>query len=154
MANSTQPSRPDKATKAQGNPVESIKVVLILHVDEYGYKDFREIGKLSSMLPAYVRQCCRSLHDGTDDMVLDCYRIAAISALKPYTQDYPFVKDHIATLKMSSPEDIKKIIVSNKSGLASCLAINTPNGLPKRACLHCPKVGLWMRILREVKEWD
>jgi hypothetical protein len=125
-----------------------------MKVDAYGYEQFREIGKLSSMLPAYVRQCCRSLHDGTDDAVLDCYRIAAINALKAYRNEYPFVIDHMKTLKINNPESVKRVIIANKAGLNSCLAINTSNGLPKRACLHCPKVGLWMRIIREEKQCD
>ena len=124
-------------------------------LNDYGLNDFREIGKLSSMLPAYFRHCCRSLHDGTDDNVLLAYRDVALRELKPFKKKYDFAVEHSGLMLEYTPDDVKKIILGNSVSLTSCHAINTTNGLPKRSCLHCPKVGLWLRIMKEgVKECD
>ena len=126
--------------------------------DDYGKSEFSEIGKLSSMLPAYIRHCCRSLHDGTDTNVLDAYRTVAYKTLLKYEKKYTFIHKHLDTLKIFSPDDIREMIQKTHCDNAKtqfyCLATSTALGLPKRACLHCPKVSVWMKRLNEAGTVD
>jgi len=119
--------------------------------DKFGYEQFKEIGKLSSMLPAYVRQCCRSLHDGTDTEVLEAYRENAIKVLWNFQKKYAFVDKHLSTLKLYDSSTMQELIRENPGDRLKealyCLCTSSNNGLPKRACLHCPKVGTWIKIM-------
>ncbi len=121
-------------------------------MDDYGKEKFIEIGRLSSMLPAYIRHCCRGLHDGTDVNVLDAYREVAYKTLLKYSQKYKFVPNHLELLRIYTPDMVQEMITHNaeigmKRQLLTCMATSTPLGLPKRACLHCPKVSGWIKIM-------
>jgi hypothetical protein len=123
--------------------------------DDYGKADFKEIGVLSSQLPAYVRHCCRSIHDGTDDEVLDAFRVVSYTTLQRYADKYPFAREHMELMRYFEPAMVKKIILKNNSNkMLGCLATNTSQGLPKRACLHCPKVGLWLKLMKKAGTID
>ena len=123
--------------------------------DDYGKSVYREIGTLSSQLPSYVRHCCRSIHDGTDDEVLNSFRIVAFTVLSKHRDKYPFVNGHLEMLEFFEPEMVKKIIMKNNSNKQlGCLATATHQGLPKRACLHCPKVGLWLKLMKKAGTID
>lgn len=125
----------------------------LTHDDPYGYEKFKEIGKLSSMFPAYVRQCCRSLHDGTDTSVLESYREVAIKVLWQYQKKYPFVDRHLELLRIFDSSMVQELITLNPPDNAKeafyCLCTTSNNGLPKRACLHCSKVGRWIDIMKK-----
>jgi hypothetical protein len=113
---------------------------------EDGKQKFREIGMLSSQLPAYVRHCCRALYDGTDDGVLDAFRIVSYKTLVQYKDEYPFIKNHLEIMRLYEPSMVKEMIRENQV-LVQCLAKSTHQGLPKRACLHCEKIGKWIAIM-------
>ncbi len=123
-------------------------------VEDYGKSKFREIGQLSSMLPAYVRHCCRSIHDGTDILVLDAFRTEAYKTLVRFQDKYGFIPGHMELLRIYDPEKIQEIIKTTrikdrKIAFEGCLSTGTVLGLPKRACLHCPKVGEWIQRMKE-----
>lgn len=117
-------------------------------VADYGKSEFKEIGILSSQLPSYVRHCCRSLYDGTDEDVLEAFRTTSYRVLSDYRDKYKFAGKHAELLQIFNPETMKDLITSNKQ-LIPCLATQTHQGLPKRACLHCPKVALWIKRMSE-----
>jgi len=116
-------------------------------IRDYGKYDFREVGKLSSFLPSYVRHCCRSRYDGTDTQVLDSFRYVSIRVLQEYKETYPFVNNHLTILKYYSPDMVLELMENfdEKPAVLGCMATAHTIGLPKRACLHCPKVGQWIR---------
>lgn len=120
--------------------------------DPYGRDTFREIGRLSSLLPSYVRHCCRSIYDGTDDEVLDAYREEAFKVLTHHVKKYGFVEKHMDLFKLYDPEMMKEMIQAHVyDSLAEslyCLATSSNTGLPKRACLHCPKVARWIATMK------
>ena len=141
--------------ETKGYPGNADEVIAMTSSDDYGKSVFREIGKLSSQLPAYVRHCCRSMHDGTDDEVLDAFRVVSYKVLSRHIGDYPFVEKHAELMRYFDPDMVKKIICANHTGkMESCLSINSSVGLPKRACLHCPKVGLWMKEMEKAGKID
>ena len=122
--------------------------------DDYGKAEFKEIGKLSSFFPAYVRQCCRALRDGTHYEVLDANRKVALKILKPYCKKYEFALRHYHLMEKYNPIEVQYIIKHLPSETTAtetfhCHATETSIGLPKRACLHCPKVGRWIRAMDE-----
>lgn len=127
-------------------------------MEDYGKDTFKEIGKLSSMLPAYIRHCCRAMHDGTDLDVLDAYREVAYKVLLNYTEKYKFVNNHLELLRIYTPEMMQNLIKCNQGesrriGL-QCLSTSTAIGLPKRACLHCPKVSTWVKVMQKAGTID
>ena len=124
---------------------------IMTYNEDYGRNRFKEVGVLSSMLPSYVRQCCRSMYDGTDNEVLDTNREIAFHVLAKFKRDYDFVDRHLFIIRAYTPEMVKEMIQANMPKLDSCMAIKTHQGLPKRACLHCPKMADWMRIMREYR---
>jgi len=120
--------------------------------NRYGQCDFREIGKLSSYWPAYVRQCCRALRDGTDREVLQANRLVAYSVLSKHSDKYQFAKRHMIMFDEFSPIEVQDLIRANRGDLKDmgCYALTNSAALPKRACLHCPKIGLWMKIMNNL----
>jgi hypothetical protein len=122
--------------------------------NDFGHDEFREIGKLSSMLPAYIRQCCRAMFDGTDDYVLESYRLQAYKILLEYRDKYQFVKPHIDLMGLYSPSEMKGMIGLVKPDGHDCFASNTSLGMPKRACLHCHYVGKYLSTMRKAGTVD
>jgi hypothetical protein len=124
--------------------------------DDMGRARFKEIGRLSSLWPSYVRHCCRALHDGTDREVLEENRLTALYVLDKYSSKYAFAKKHFDLMNRFYPSDIWDIIRDNKGerneALTPCYATMHNVGLPKRSCLHCPKVAHWMKVTNEVLE--
>lgn len=122
------------------------------HDDKYGREKFKEIGTLSSMLPAYVRQCCRSMHDGTDVTVLEAYRETAIKVLWSFQREYDFVRVHLEIMKIYDSTMVRELIEKypgdTMKEASYCLCTSSNNGLPKRACLHCPRVGRWIMLMK------
>ena len=116
--------------------------------NDFGYDEFREIGKLSSMLPAYIRQCCRAQFDGTDEYVLEAYRLQAYKVLLEYREKYQFIPKHIDLMGMYPPKVMKEMIGIVKPDSHDCLSSTTAIGMPKRACLHCHYVGKYLSIMR------
>lgn len=123
------------------------------HLD-YGKDDFREIGTLSSMLPAYIRQCCRATYDGTDAEVLEAYRLQAYKVMLKYREKYQFMQSHIDLLTLYSPSDMWEMMGLIKPDTHDCLASTNSNGLPKRACLHCHYVGKYLNAMRQTGHID
>lgn len=121
---------------------------------DYGRDEFQEIGKLSSMLPAYVRACCRATFDGTDESVLESYRQAAYKVLRTHDVRYEFVKPHIELLLNYSPRDMWSLIALVKLDSGDCLASNSALGMPKRACLHCHYVGKYVALMKKAGKED
>jgi len=116
---------------------------------DYGRADFKEIGKLSSMLPAYLRHCCRAVVvDGTDDEVLDAFRTVSYRVLMEYVDKYKFARNHAELMRIFHPEMMKDLIKSNPTPI-QCLVSGTHQGLPKRACLHCPKISKWINLMEK-----
>lgn len=120
--------------------------------NRYGQVDFKEIGKLSSFWGAYVRQCCRALRDGTDTEVLQANRLVAYSVLSRYAERYTFAKRHMILFDTFAPSDVQEIIHANmgERNDMGCYATLNSVGLPKRACMHCPKVGLWIKTMNKI----
>lgn len=120
-------------------------------IDDFGRAKFQEIGKLSAIFPAYVRHCCRALYDGTDIEVLEAYREIGYKTLVNYRDVYDFARKHCFLMQTYSPDMVQDVIKENpsehKSIAFQCFAISSSVGLPKRACLHCPKVAGWMKIM-------
>lgn len=120
-------------------------------ITDYGHADFKKIGKLSAIFPAYVRHCCRALYDGTDLEVLEAYRVIGYKVLVEYRDQYDFARKHCLLLQTYTPDMVQDVIQSNpsehKTIAFQCFAQSSSVGLPKRACLHCPKVSGWMKIM-------
>lgn len=120
-------------------------------ITDFGREKFKEIGTLSAIFPAYVRHCCRALYDGTDIEVLNAYREIGYKVLVNYRDKYDFARKHCELLQAYDPAMVQEVIQCNpsesKSVAFQCFAISSSVGLPKRACLHCPKVGAWIKIM-------
>ena len=97
---------------------------IMIQKSDFGHDEFREIGKLSSMLPAYIRQCCRATYDGTDAQVLDAYRLQAYKVMLDYREKYPFLKSHIDLLTLYSPSDMWGMMDLIKPDSHDCLSID------------------------------
>jgi len=122
-------------------------------IEDYGRSDFKEIGTLSSIFPSFVRQCCRSRYDGTQIEVLEAYREVAIRTLHRFQKKYTFVDRHLDLLKVYDSSEIVQLIENNPGDSLKeafyCLATRDNMGLPKRACLHCPKVSGWIKRMEK-----
>jgi len=112
---------------------------------------YRILGSLSQQLPSYVRMCCRSGYDGTDNEVLDSFRLLALKTLSDYYQMYPFVPKHMKILEFWKPDMLTGLILSSfaSATLNTCRAQTDSHSMPKRSCLHCPCVGHVLRTMRE-----
>ena len=116
--------------------------------------EFKVIGKISSLLPSYIRHCCRAQYDGTDIYVLEANRNIALKMLSLYARKYRFAEVHFEILQQYSAVEMMDLIGEHKSRIIDCMATQNNNGLPKRACLHCPEVGKLIRIMTNTRTED
>ena len=113
--------------------------------------EFKVVGKLSSLFPSYVRQCCRSRFDGTDIYTLEANRTIARKMLMPYVNDYTFAVAHLELFDKWYPPVVLDLIRSmvdlpTKGDVCPATMAGTS---PKKACLHCPRVGMFMDAMTE-----
>lgn len=112
---------------------------------------YRTLGSLSQQLPSYVRMVCRARYDGTDELVLNEFRLLALKTLSDYYNMYSFVPVHTKILEYWKPDMISGLMHESFSTatLNTCIAQTETFSMPKRACLHCPCVGHLLRAMRD-----
>lgn len=116
------------------------------------HEEFTRIGRLSSILPSYVRNVCRSDFDGTDSETLNALRHVGLFALEAYKDAYAFVPLHHALLQQFDARRLLALIRDNRIRTFSCPCMDNSTVMPKRVCLHCAEVGRIMRLMRAMNK--
>lgn len=126
--------------------------------------NFREIGKISQVLPAYLRVVCRARFDCTPDEVIDIARAETTAALHQAIADgydYRFVHEHIAIIETIPPADIMQEITEEISAghknpllqhLISACPMQAHRGTQKTArtqCWSCPVISSTLKHLKQ-----
>ena len=128
--------------------------------------NFREIGKISQLLPTYLRVICRARFDCTPPEVLDIARAETTTKLNQAIAngyEYAFVREHLAIIETMTPGDIMQALDDEVSAgtknpllqhLISACPMQSHAGSNKTArtrCWTCPVISDTLRKLKPAR---
>ena len=108
-------------------------------------KESSELGKISQVMPQWVRAVCRSRIDYDEDEIAEYFRQQNIATLeKTHLRDrFSFIEKHIGILTTVKPGEVRKIAKKRmliKHGETGFLACRYQTEGKKFVCWSCPMV--------------
>jgi len=119
-----------------------------------------EVGKISQIMPAWVRAVCRSRLDYDEDEILELYRKQSIGMLEnSHLRDrFRFIEKHIYVLEIATPEKVRRIITAQErmgaktTGMFVFCRYQADD--KKRACWSCRHVRTVISKLLKEEDYD